>query len=392
MAIYGIIAEYNPFHNGHLYQINAIKQSDPEAKIVVAMSPNVVQRGDFALFDKWTRARAALSCGADLVLEIPSTFALATAERFAFGGVSVLDAACVDKLCFGSESGNLQALVDAVTLLEDKDVKEKMKYHLSQGLTFAKARSLAVKEKNLPAADCLENPNDILAVEYIKAISRLGAEIEPFAVLRKSVEHLSDAPKGEFASASFIRENLSEEALREFTPDSAAELFVEALKDGNRSNSVKSLETALLLKLRTMSKEEISSLCDVSEGLENRIWRAAREQNDIDTLLAAIKTKRYTMARIRRILMYALLDFTKDKMTDNLPYIRVLGHNSKGLEIISRKTAKLPFVTSLSKARSISKSAQDFAEIEEKVTSVFALTLQNKQTSQNEFSTPTIRI
>ena len=123
MAIYGIIAEYNPFHNGHLYQINAIKQSDPEAKIVVAMSPNVVQRGDFALFDKWTRARAALSCGADLVLEIPSTFALATAERFALGGVSVLDDIGVDRLCFGSESGNLEALKIAATLLDDEEVK-----------------------------------------------------------------------------------------------------------------------------------------------------------------------------------------------------------------------------------------------------------------------------
>ena len=392
MAIYGIIAEYNPFHNGHLYQINAIKQNDPDAKIVVAMSPNVVERGDFALFDKWTRARAALICGADLVLEIPSTFALATAERFALGGVAVLDAIGIDKLCFGSESGNLRALTDAVVLLEDAEVKEKMKEHLAQGITFAKARSSAVKEKNEAAAECLNNPNDILAVEYIKAIAKLGAKIETYPVLRKSVEHLSESPNGEFASASYIREHLSEQVLVDFAPLPAAELFKAEFKKGSFSNGLKSLETALVLKLRTMSKEEIAALFDVSEGLENRIWRAAREKSDLESLCNEIKTKRYTMARIRRILMYALLDFTKDKMCGDIPFIRVLGHNSKGLEIISRKDAKLPVITSLSKARSLSKTAQTFAEIEEKTTSVFALTLQNKESTKNEFSTPTIRM
>ncbi len=392
MAIYGIIAEYNPFHNGHLYQINAIKQSDPEAKIVVAMSPNVVQRGDFALFDKWTRARAALICGADLVLEIPSTFALATAERFAFGGVSALDSIGIDKLCFGSESGNLQALTDAVALLEDAEVKEILKKYLSEGNTFAKARSLAVKERNEAAAECLNNPNDILAVEYIKAISKLGSKIEPYPVLRKSVEHLSESPNDEFASASYIREHLGEQSLTDFAPAPAAELFKAELKNGGFSNGLKSLETALVLKLRTMSKEEIAALFDVSEGLENRIWRASREKSDLDSLCAEIKTKRYTMARIRRILMYALLDFTKDKMREDVPYIRVLGHNAKGLEIISRKTAKLHVITSLSRARSISKQAEEFAETEEKITSVFALTLKNKEKAKNEFSTPTIRL
>ena len=392
MAIYGIIAEYNPFHNGHLYQINAIRQSDKDAKIVVAMSPNVVQRGDFALFDKWTRANAALNCGADLVLEIPSTYALATAERFALGGVAVLDAIGIDKLCFGSESGNLEAIKNAATLLDDEEVKEKLKKYLSEGNTFAKARSLAVKEKDLSAASCLENPNDILAVEYIKAISKLGAEIEPFPVLRKAVEHLEDRPNDEFASASFIRENLSEQTLSDFTPSPAKELFGSAFANENYSDGLKSLETALILKLRTMTKQEIAELYDVSEGLENRIWRAAREHSDIDALLAAIKTKRYTMARIRRILMYALLDFTKDKMNEDIPYIRVLGHNAKGLEIISRKNAKLPVVTSLSKARGISKTAESFAETEEKTTSVFALTLKSKRPAQNEFSTPTIRM
>ncbi|MBQ8869016.1 MAG: nucleotidyltransferase family protein [Oscillospiraceae bacterium] len=392
MAIYGIIAEYNPFHNGHLYQINAIKQSDYDAKIVVAMSPNVVQRGDFALFDKWTRARAALICGADLVLEIPSTFALATAERFALGGVSVLDAVGVDRICFGSESGNLQALTDAVALLDDAEVKEKLKKYLSEGNTFAKARSLAVKEKNEIAAECLNNPNDILAVEYIKAIAKLGSKIEPYLVLRKSVEHLSEIPNGEFASASYIRENLSEQSLIDFTPAPAAELFKAEFKNGGFSNGLESLETALVLKLRTMTKEKIAALFDVSEGLENRIWRASREKSDLTGLCTEIKTKRYTMARIRRILMYALLDFTKDKMNSSLPYIRVLGHNAKGLEIISRKTAKLPVITSLSKARTLSREGEAFAELEERVSGVFALTLQNKESAKNEFSTPTIRL
>lgn len=392
MAVFGVIAEYNPFHNGHEYQLKSIKESGGHA-VVVVMSPNVVQRGDFSVFDKWIRTRAALLSGADLVLEIPSLFALATAERFALGAVSTLDAlGCVEYLCFGSESGDIEKIKTAARLADDADIEADMRKYLSEGMTFAKARNLAVAGRDANAAESLNSPNDILGVEYLRCLSRIGSNIKPFALLRKGSMHLSHEPTGSFASASYIRENLSVQGLQLYTPALAAELFKAAFLEGNRSMGIHSLETALLLKLRTMTAAEIAELPDVSEGLENRIYRVARECSDFESLCFKIKTKRYTMARIRRILMYALLDFSKDKMPDSPPYIRVLGHNQKGLEILSRKTARLPVITSLAKAKILCDEAMFFADTEEKCSNVFSLTLENKSGGKNEFSTPTIRI
>ena len=393
MAVYGIVAEYNPFHNGHLYQINEIKKNDPEAEIVVAMSPNVVQRGDFALFDKWTRAKAALLSGADLVLEIPSPFAVATAEKFALGAVKTLDTlGCVDYLCFGSESGSIDNIMAAAKLEQSEKVNLEIKEQLSKGVTYAKARSLAIEKTNKAAAESLNTPNDILGVEYLKAISKIGSEIKPIAILREGVDHLSDIHNKSYASASYIRENLTQNTIKEFCPQFAAEVFALAIDEGCYSEGMSALEKAVLLKLRTMTLDRIKNLPDVSEGLENRIYRAAYKATSLDGLLFEIKTKRYTMSRIRRILMYALLDFSRSEMPSNIAYVRVLGHNEKGLSIISKKTAKLPVVTSLARAKEISDAAEFFAKTEEKCSSVFALTLKNSHTERNEFSTQPIRI
>ena len=389
MAVFGIIAEYNPFHNGHKYQIDAIKRSGGHT-VVVVMSPNVVQRGDFAAFDKWTRTYAALSHGADLVLELPSPFALATAEKFSKGAVEILhNLGCVDYLCFGSESSDLNALTAAAELVDDEGVMQRARELLKDGITFAKARSLAVAQVNGEAAKVLETPNDILAVEYIRSLKKLGSDIKPYPILRKGSGHESKTPVDNISSASFIRENLTEDVIANFTP--AGELYLEKLKEGNVSKGIECLSDALLLKLRLMSAEQIAKLPDVSEGLENRILRASKEAKNLEELCTILKTKRYTLSRIRRILMYALLSFSKENLVESVPYIRVLGHNQKGLEIISRKTAQLPIITSLARAREISKEAQQLSKIEENCTAAFELTLKNK-TAQNEFTTQIIRL
>lgn len=389
MAVFGIIAEYNPFHNGHKYQIDAIKQSG-EHTVVVVMSPNVVQRGDFAILDKWTRARAALISGADLVLELPSPFALATAEKFSKGATEILyKLGCVDYLCFGSESGNLEALSAAAELVDDAEVMARARELLKEGITFAKARSLAVKEKNSDAAAVLETPNDILAVEYIRSLKKLNSNIKPYPILRHKSAHESKIPIDNIASASFIRENFTEHAIKDFTPE--GELYLSEIKEGNVSEGIESLSDALLLKLRLMTNEQIAALPDVSEGLENRILRAAKQAKSIDELCSLLKTKRYTLSRIRRILMYALLSFSKQNDFENTPYIRVLGHNQRGLELISRKTAQLPVITSLARAREISSAAQELSKIEENCTAAFELTLKSK-TAKNEFTTQIIRM
>ncbi len=391
MAVFGIIAEYNPFHNGHAYQIDTIRQSG-EHTVVAIMSPNVVQRGDFAVLDKWTRTEAALSYGADLVLELPSPFALSTAERFAFGAVKTLDAlGCVDFLCFGSESGDLQSLKTAAGLVDDDRVSARTKQLLKEGMTYAKARSLAVEEIDKSAAAVLNTPNDILGVEYIRQISKIGSKMRPYSVLRKGSEHNSTAPCEQYASASFLRENFNEQTIKKYVPDAAFKLYENAFSEQNYSQGISSLENALLLKLRLMSAEEIANLPDVSEGLENRISRAAKDAKSLNELCELIKTRRYTMARIRRILMYALLNFSKEIMDLEPCYIRVLGHNKKGLEIISKKTVTLPIITSLARAREISEDAKKLSEIEERSAAAFELTFKNKS-SKNEFAAQPIRI
>ncbi|MEE1279912.1 MAG: nucleotidyltransferase [Oscillospiraceae bacterium] len=391
MAVFGIIAEYNPFHNGHMYQIDVIRKSTDHA-VVVVMSPNVVQRGDFAVLDKWTRTEVALLSGADLVLELPSPFALSTAERFAFGAVKTLEAlGCVDYLCFGSESGDLQSLNTAAALVDDDRVSDRTKELLKEGMTYAKARSLAVEEINKGAAATLSTPNDILGVEYIRHIAKIGSKMSPYPILRKGSEHNGAEPCECFASASYLRENFNAENLKKYAPKGAFEIYEKALFEQNYSQGISSLENALLLKLRLMSAEEIANLPDVSEGLENRISRMAKEVKSLTELCELIKTRRYTMSRIRRILMYALLGFSKEIMALEPCYIRVLGHNKKGLELVSKKTATLPIITSLARAREISEDAKKITEIEEKCTAAFELTLKNKS-SKNEFSTQIIRI
>lgn len=392
MAVFGIIAEYNPFHNGHAYQIETIRKSG-EHFIVVVMSPNVVQRGDFAVFDKWTRAHAALLCGADLVLELPSLYACATAEQFAFGAVSTLSAlGCVDFLSFGSETADLDAIKSAAFLIDDQAVQIKIKEYLKEGMTFAKARSLAVEKMDKKASAVLNAPNDILAVEYIRQIEKTDSGLKPAPILRCAVAHESAQPREGFASASFLRGALTGENLRNYAPAPAAALFNKAIEEGNVSGGVFSLTDALLLKLRLMSAEEISKLPDVSEGLENRILRAAKQAGDIHELCELIKTKRYTMARIRRILMAALLEFPERNQVPAPCYLRVLGHNKKGLELLSRKSASLPVVTSLARARQLGDNAVLLAQTEEKCTIAYGLTLKNKKSVKNEFSTQPIRL
>lgn len=382
MAVLAVVAEYNPFHNGHKYQIETIKKNSDDL-VVAVMSGNAVQRGDFACFDKWERTKAALSSGADLVIELPSFYAVSTAEKFAFNAVYLLDKLnCVDKLCFGSETADIKTITKAADLVMDKKISGRIKELLSDGKTYAKARQQAVCEVDSICAEVLDRPNDILGVEYVKALKKLNSDITAVAVKRIGCSHDSSVTNKEFASASFLRENLSLETLKKFVPEAAYDIYEKALFKGNYSLSISSLSNALILKLRQAKKEDIEKLSDVSEGLHNRILSAAKEANDINELCEKIKTKRYTMSRIKRVLMYALLDFEN---IDILPqYIRVLGWNENGKKLVSN--ALLPVVTSLKRAKEINKEANLLAEMEERCTDAFNLTLKNKANAKNEFS------
>lgn len=385
MAVFGIVAEYNPFHNGHKYQIDKIKKDGDT--VVAVMSPNVVQRGNFAFFDKWIRTRAALVCGVDLVIELPSFYALSTAELFAEGAVKMLDAlGFVDYLCFGSESADVDGLKKAAALTDDANVNEKIKELLKSGITYAKAREQAICEISPQLEKIISQPNDILAVEYISALNKIGSKIIPCPIKRVGVGHDEQNTNEEFASASYIRENPNRDTFKKLTPEECSKIYNEAIEKGDFSNGVEKLYNALVLKLRMASPDSVKNLPDVSEGLENRIIKAAKEAESLASLCEKIKSKRYTLARIRRILMYALLDFSKDLKEIEPQFIRILGANSKGLDLFSRKTNKLPVITSLAKAKSLGENAQRLVRVEENCTDAFNLTLENQKLIKNEFT------
>lgn len=356
MKIGAIVAEYNPFHNGHAFQISKTVENAQCSHIIVVMSGNFTQRGEPALFSKYTRAKAALLCGADLIVELPLPWAMSRAENFAFGAVYIANAlGCVDVLSFGSESGDVEKIKKAAHTVCTDEFSKELSPYLSAGMSFAAARQRAAEQILGEDAQILSNPNDTLGIEYCKALGKLNSAIEPFCVKRTGAMHDGDITADEFASASYLRKNGE---FSGFVPEKAAQIYKNALKaDASR------LETAILAQLRRMTKEEFARLPDVSEGLENRIFEAVRKCGSVNEILETVKTKRYSMARLRRIIMSAFLGIRAEDALNPPPYIRVIGFNEKGREILSRagKTAALPI---LSKASQLKRQSSRIFELE----------------------------
>lgn len=344
--IISVISEFNPFHKGHKFLLENIKQQFPDSATVAIMSGNFVQRGDVAIINKYDRAKMALQNGFDLVVELPVPYAVSSAEIFANAGVKIADGLNSDFLAFGAEN-NLDCLNEIVDLFSNNSFEEIIKKELSFGNSYpvALSNTIAQLTNNEKYSDVLNGANNVLAIEYIKATRKYG--IEPFAVKRTSVSHDSDITNNGFASASAIRKMLLENNNPfDYMNENAN------IDDFTNLATINNLEKALLFQLRTMNKGDFLNLPDVSEGLENRFFNAIKEYNSTEEILQAVKTKRYTLARLRRILIYALLHITKDMQKSSVPYIRVLGFNEKGIEIISKakKSAKMPIVTKVSTA------------------------------------------
>lgn len=366
MKTAGIIAEYNPFHNGHFYHVRQTRAAG-YSHIVAVMSGNVVQRSEVACFSKWTRASAAVKSGVNLVIELPAVYAVASAEKFASAGVSLLDGlGLIDGLSFGSESGNLQELFRCAEACMKINGSAELTGFLSQGLSFPKAREKAVEQiAGSEVSKLLRTPNNILGVEYLKALQNIGSSMEPITIRRKGPGHDSKEFSTRYASASLIRETLQQKDiydLHRFFPEEAFYLFRQdfALKAGGAS--MYELTTAILYKLRTMTPEDFARLPDVSEGLEYRLCAEAKNAISIDDYLKRVKTKRYTMSRLKRIIICALLGIDKELMETQPPYIRVLAFDSKGKEILreAKKSATLPIYHSFAKLQ------EDFPVLAEK--------------------------
>ena len=337
MEIIGVICEYNPLHLGHKKQLDRIRQQlGPDCGIVCLMSGNFVQRGAPAIIDKMRRAEAAVRCGADLVLELPVTVSLSSAEGFAAGGVRILSSFC-SKLCFGAETADAQKLMAAAQALLQPKFSQLLRSELDKGLSFPAARQAALKAMEVDTA-VLESPNNILATEYCKAIVSQSAALEPIVIHRPGSYH-DTAPDPENPSATSLRALMArEENWKAYIPAEAADCFENA-----PLHSLSLGEKAILGKLRTMTDAEFEALPYGSEGLWRKFMHAAREQASLEAILTAVKSKRYTRSRLDRMLMCAFLGITKEMLEAPAPYSRVLALNDRGREILKLARQKGEF-------------------------------------------------
>ena len=350
--VLGIICEYNPFHNGHLYQLEEAKKACNADFTIAVMSGNFTQRGDVALFDKWTRTEMALKNGIDLVIELPTVYATSSAENFADGAIKILNSlGIVDYLAFGSESGDITLLDKIATILynEPKEFSQLINMQLRSGLSYPKARELAIAtyfRGSKQYTEALESPNNILGIEYLKALKRQKSHIIPITIKRINSDYNSTSTKNNFASATAIRERLqNNKNIHRLVPFETYELIENKLKKKDFLTNLSIFEKEIIYSLRKMSLEEIANLPDVTEGLENKIKFAVSNFTTLDKVIENIKSKRFTQTRIQRILVYALLEITKKDMNiarKTTPYIRVLGFNKHGKKIISAIASNNP--------------------------------------------------
>ncbi len=397
MTIAAIAAEYNPFHNGHAYHIAKTREAGA-THIVAVMSGNFTQRGTPAIAEKRARARSALAGGADLIIELPLPYAMATAQRFAYGVAGIVEGmGCVDVLSFGSESGYLSILKAAANAVDSPAVCERMTQHLNTGVTFARARQQAVSELcGDEVAEMLGNPNDALAVEYIRQLGLMRSRVVPFAVERNGARHDAHAPKGEMASASFLRALMRSGgigAIADFMPAYAHEVMQTSAREALAPFDEKKLEPMMLGVLRRMTAREISRVPDLSEGLENRIYAAIRQGCSVEEIYTLAKSKRYTAARIRRVIMSAFLGLEASFAEQYPPYIRVIGFNARGRQILSRmkETARLPVSDSLAYLSRVNGTCAAFAELESRTTDIYLLGLPVVRPCGYDFTAESIR-
>ena len=334
MRITGIICEYNPLHLGHKKQLDLIRNADPQGGIVCLMSGNFVQRGMPAIVDKSLRAEAAVKCGADLVLELPVTVALSSAEGFADGGVSILSGFC-DQLCFGAENADGEALMSAAKALLSDEFKTALRDELDKGLSFPAARQKALDSMGI-AAELVSSPNNILAVEYCKAILARNCTMTPMPILRQGDYHDLTAEK-ENPSATAVRAlMLNDQDWRSYVP---ADLF-----QNPPLHNLPWGEQAILYRLRTMTDDEFEALPYGSEGLWRKLMHTARSEATLEAILTTTKSKRYTRTRLDRMVMCAFLGITRDMISAPIPYVRVLAFNDRGRDILkkARLTGEFP--------------------------------------------------
>ena len=355
MKILGLIVEYNPFHNGHLYHLQKSIEKTKATHTIAIMSGNFLQRGEPALFDKYTRAHAAVKNGVDLVIELPTMFACQSAEIFSHGAITTLNSLnCVDSICFGSEEGDVDILytISKILVDEPEEFKISLKKYLSDGMLFPTARSLALfdyindfklldisKEKLL---NILNSSNNILGLEYIKSILKLNSKIKPYTITRVQSDYNSETIESNICSATAIRKQLKDlndiSSISKVVPNNTFDVLKSKIDDDFYpmfDDNYFEILSSIIIR----DKNILNTYFDVNEGIENKIYQSIFTSSNLEELHSLVKSKRYTLTKIKRTLNNVLLGITKDDMAlvkdmNYIPYIRVLAFNDKGREIL----------------------------------------------------------
>ncbi|MEH7106879.1 nucleotidyltransferase [Bacillus sp. JJ1764] len=358
MKAVGVIVEYNPFHNGHAFHLQASKEAANADVVIAVMSGNFLQRGEPALVSKWVRTQMALVNGVDIVFELPYRFAVQKAEIFATGAVSILDAAGCDSLCFGSESGDLGAFKQTLEFLTSRSAEydEQIKTFIQTGVSYPKALSLAFQQ--LSGSEHvldLSKPNNILGFQYIKAIKQLRSSIEPLTVSRKSANyHDEHFASDTIASATSIRKAIfsndhEKMGIGQYVPDRTKDLLEEYLERYGTFHHWELYWQLLQFRLLQTNPNELRDIYEMEEGLENRLIQAALEAQNFQEFMQKIKTKRYTWTRLQRLCVHILTNTKKSEMNhlENASYLRLLGMSDLGKEYLNKtkKHFNLPLVS-----------------------------------------------
>ncbi len=375
MEIIGVVAEYNPFHNGHLYHIKKIKQLYPNSLIIAVISTSFLQRGEISILNKWDKTKICLENNIDLVIELPFVFSSQSADIFAKGAISILNYLKVDKIIFGSETNDINNLINlAKTQINNKKYDSIVKEYLDLGINYPTALSKALKDFNL---NIIDTPNDLLAISYIKEIIKNNYSIEPISIERTNNYHSLDT-NNEIISATAIRNLIkNKKNINKYIPKNINKYIY------------KDIDIFKFLKYKINSDKEIlSTYQTVDEGIENRIISYINKSNTIEELIKNIKTKRYTFNKINRMLIHILTSFTKEEAkNNNISYIRILGFNKNGKNYLNKikKDIEIPLITSYKNTNN------KILDIEYRITSIYSILVNDKDLIKKELEKPIIK-
>ena len=401
--VLGIIAEYNPFHNGHFYHLARSKAITNSDYVICVISGNFVQRGNTSIIDKWTKTEMAILNGADLVIELPTIYATSSAENFAEGAIKILNSLnIVNTISFGSELCDIDTLnkIAYVLYTEPKEYTAILGHELKKGISYPKARENALMmylNDIRKYANVLSSPNNILGVEYLKALRKYKSNMRAISIKREKVYYNDYKIVDEFASATAIRKLIQTghfSELRKVMPGNSYGMLKEKIRKGKFVIDIEKFQKEIIYSIRKMSIEDLKNIPDVSEGLENSLKNAANSTNDIYELINIVKSKRYTQTRIQRILIYILLGITTKDMNIAKkinPYIRVLGFNNKGKELLSqivKLNPKLPIVTSVKKFMdtNTNKNLKEMMEKDILATNIYTLGYEGESYSNLDYT------